>query len=119
MADRTILMQENGRLTMRGLFMLNGYPTAFHDDGDVLAYTVDWSRWLGSNTISAVTNTSEADMAITGESNTTTTATFTVRLDEGSSGELEQQITDSAGQKKALRIRYRSRRDDEQEDYQH
>lgn len=116
MADRTILMQENGRLTMRGLFMLNGYPTAFHDDDDKLTYTVDWSRWLGANTISAVTNTAD-DMTITGESNTTTTATFTVELDDGASGELEQQITDSGGQKKTLRIRYRSRRDDEQEDY--
>ncbi len=117
MADRTILVQENGRLTMRGLFMLTGYPTAFHDDGDKLTYTVDWSRWLGSNTISAVTNTAESDVTISGESNTTTTAAFTAELDTGASAEVEQQITDSAGQKKTLRIRYRSRRDDEQRDY--
>lgn len=117
MADRVILMQENGRITTRGLFMLSGYPTAFHDDQDKLTYTADWSRWLGSSTISSVVNTSEADMTISGASNTTTTTTFTIELDEGSSGELEQQITDSAGQKKTLRIRFRSRRDDEQEDY--
>ena len=48
------------------------------DPNASLDYTVDWSAWLGSDTISAVTWTLETGITKAAQSNTTTAATVWV-----------------------------------------
>jgi hypothetical protein len=45
------------------------------DPNATLDYTVDWSRWLGTDTISSVTWMVQTGLVKAAESNTTTTAT--------------------------------------------
>ena len=101
MADRTIKVLENNRLVTRGVNVQNGNPTLFVDEDESLPVTIDWSGWLGSDTISSVTNESHGP-GVSGASNTTTTATFTISATQG--GYIEHRITTAAGSVKELRL---------------
>ena len=46
-----------------------------HDPNAVLDYMVDWSDWLGTDTIASVTWTVPTGITKTSQTNTTTTAT--------------------------------------------
>lgn len=54
------------------------------DPGATLNYTVDWSAWLGADTIATSTFTVPSGITKDAESNTTTTAT--VKLSGGTDG---------------------------------
>jgi hypothetical protein len=59
--------------------------SSFNKDPDaVLDYTVDWSDWLGTDTISASTFTAESGLTV--DSSTNTTTTTTVWLSDGTVG---------------------------------
>jgi carbohydrate-binding DOMON domain-containing protein len=71
------------------------------DETETLDYSVNWVTWLGTDTISSVTNT-VTGLSISNASNTTTTATF--RLSGSISGWLEHRITTAGGRTKELLI---------------
>jgi hypothetical protein len=50
--------------------------TATKDPNSTLDYTINWSSWLTTDTISTVAWTVETDITQTATSNTTTTATI-------------------------------------------
>lgn len=58
--------------------------TFIHDPQAVLDYKLDWSDWLGADTIASATWTVPSGLTQTAASNTTTTAT--VWLSEGTAG---------------------------------
>lgn len=99
MTDRIIRVLEQGKTVLRGLKPRGNAIVASHQETDALDYTVDWSRWLGSDTIASVSNTGTG-LTLTGQANTATTATFT--LSGSSSGWLEHRITTAAGRVKQL-----------------
>lgn len=68
------------------------------DPDAVLPYTIDWSDWLGSDTIASSTWTTPA--GITEESTSSTTTVATILLSGGTSGTsyvLTNRITTAAG----------------------
>ncbi|HHB12214.1 MAG TPA: hypothetical protein ENK62_03330 [Chromatiales bacterium] len=68
------------------------------DPDSTLDYVIDWSSWLGSDTIASSSWTVPAGLTMTSESNTTTTAT--VWLSGGSAGssyQVTNRITTAAG----------------------
>jgi len=72
MPDRRIAFYENARTTTRGIKEINpAHFRAYHRQDDDLTYTLDYSGWLGSETISSVTRTAQGP-TVTGTSNTTT-----------------------------------------------
>jgi hypothetical protein len=99
--DRYIKVLEQGKSILRGVKPRGNAVVAHHDRNESLDYTVDWSGWLGSDTIASVTN-SVTGVSVSGASNTTTTATFT--LSGTSSGWLEHRITTAAGRVKELMV---------------
>lgn len=77
------------------------------DPEAVLDYTIDWSDWLGTDTISAVSWTVEAGITKDSEGNTTTSAT--IWLSGGTAGtsyEVTCHITTAGGREddRTLRI---------------
>lgn len=105
MADRQILVLENGRITARGLFLTDGYPSIWKDQDETLTLTVDWSRWLGSATISTSAWATDDNVTLSGAANTTTTASITLSGDPGNRSDVTNTMTDSAGNIKQLTIR--------------
>lgn len=99
MTDRLIKVLENQRLLTRGCVDMGAYVRIYADRDETLSYTVDWSPWLGSNTIASVSNESHGPTVTS--TNTTTAATLTISK---SPGRIEHRITDSAGQTKELRL---------------
>jgi len=72
MADRTILLAENGRYSLRGIKAVSPQEfMAYQEDNDALTYTLDYSNYLGSDTISSVARQSSG-VTVTNTSNTTT-----------------------------------------------
>lgn len=109
MPDRRIVMCENGRITLRGLHMSDGYPALWHDEDEIQDLTVDWSRWLGSETISASAWATDDNATLSGASNTTTTASITVSGDPATLSKITNTITTSGGQKKQVTVRVQER----------
>jgi len=100
MADRTVKVLENGRFVPRGLSMRTSGLVLLLDEDETLDVTFNWSSWLGDDTIASITN--EADGVTVGsESNTTTTATFTVT---NSPGAVQHRITTVGGLIKEARV---------------
>lgn len=108
MSDRKLLVLENGRVNSRGLSFADGKHRLFLDGDDVLDVSVDWSRWLGSDTISTSTFTSDGGASIDSSSNTTTTATVTLSGEDGTS-EIEHKITTANGLTKILKFLTRNK----------
>lgn len=101
MTDRYIKVLEQSKTVLRGVKPRGNAVVAIQDRNESLDYTVDWSGWLGSDTIVSVSNT-VSGVSVSGASNTTTTATFT--LSGTSTGWLEHRITTAAGKVKELLV---------------
>jgi hypothetical protein len=101
MSDRFAKILQQGKTILRGLKPRGNAIVAQQDRNEKLNYTIDWSGWLGSDTISSVTN-AVTGISITGASNTTTTAAFS--LESTQSGWLEHRITTAAGNIKELLV---------------
>lgn len=72
MADRTILLAENGRYSLRGIKAISPQEfMAYQEDDDALTYTLDYSAYLGSDTIASVAREASG-VTVTNTSNTTT-----------------------------------------------
>jgi hypothetical protein len=99
--DRYIKVLEQGKTVLRGVKPRGNAVVAIQDRNESLDYTVDWSGWLGTDTIASVSNT-VSGVSVSGASNTTTTATFT--LSGTSTGWLEHRITTTAGRVKELLV---------------
>lgn len=70
----------------------------FKDPNSTLDYAIDWSRWLGTDTIATVAWTLQSGITQASASNDTTTAT--IWLSGGTAGEdylVTARITTSAG----------------------
>jgi hypothetical protein len=108
MADRKLIVLENGRITARGMPFADGWHYLWMHEDDVLKVTVDWNDWLGTDTISTSTFTSDGTAGINTSSSTTTEATVTLAGEDGLS-EIENKITTANGLTKVLRFRTRNR----------
>ena len=88
-------------------------PQTFTKDPDaVLDYLVDWSSWLGSDTIA--TSTWVVPSGITKDSDTNTTTTATIWLsggDDEASYEIVNRITTAAGREddRTITVQVRSK----------
>ena len=70
MADRTVVLSQNGRHAVRGLSVNNPSEfSAYQDDADDLTYVVDLSAYLDGATIIVVTRVPHG-VFISGSSNT-------------------------------------------------
>jgi hypothetical protein len=83
-----------------------------HDSEAVLDYTVDWTDWIGADTISSVTWTVATGLTKESQANTTTTAT--VWISGGTVGtdySVECKITTAGGRtdERTITIRVRNR----------
>lgn len=99
MTDRLVKVIQQGKTILRGLKPRGKAVVACQDSNETLDYTVDWSGWLGADTITSVQN-AVTGIEISADTNTTTAATFT--LSGKSSGYLEHRITTTAGRTKEL-----------------
>lgn len=101
MTNRLVKMLENGRIVVRGLSRRGIGVEVQMDRDESLPISVDWSGWLGPDTIASVTNAA-AGASVSGESNTSDTVSFT--LSGRSTGYLDSRITTSSGKVKELRV---------------
>lgn len=101
MTDRLIRVLQQGKLILRGCKPRGRSVVANQDSNETLSYTVNWSSWLGTDTIASVSNVATG-LTLSGASNTTTTATF--KLSGSRSGWLEHRITTAAGNTKELLV---------------
>lgn len=105
MPDRLVKVLENGRLVTRGIFRRGNGVELLIDRNETLGVTLDWSSWLGADTIASVTNATSGP-GISSEANTTTQSSFNV---SGSSqGYIEARITTTAGLTKELTVHVRN-----------
>ena len=112
MPDRRIFVLENDQVAGRGIFNDEaGVPSIMLDGNESLDYVVDWSRWLGSDTIASVTRETNNGITVGTTSNTTTTTTTWLSVPKGY-GELTQRITTAAGRIKELVLRIYERDDE-------
>ena len=114
MTDRTVYVLEQGKIVTRGLGMSGQYPVLYLDEDEALSVSVDWSGWLGADTIASVANETTYANA-TNEANTTTAASFT--LNSRYNGYVEHRITTAAGQIKELKIIVSVKQDRPRYDY--
>ena len=108
MTDRTIIIAENGRASVRGVTREGeALWTAFQRENDNLSYVLDYSNWLATGeTISSVARTSYGT-TIAGATNTTTTATQRLK----GTGYVDIETTTSASQVRVDRIIVRDRQE--------
>lgn len=102
MTNRIIKVLENECFITRGIHQIapGEFVLSMKDVADVIPITVNWRRWLGSDTISEVTNSPTA-ATVSNASNTTTTASLTL---SGGSGYVKHTITTAAGTVKSIII---------------
>ena len=83
----------------------DGYDAVWKDPDSVLDYTVDWSRWLGSDTISTSAWTVDG---ITKDSDSSTTTTTTIWVSGGNSpyGSATNKIVTAGGRTVERTIRF-------------
>lgn len=84
----------------------------YKDPDEVLDYQIDWSSWLGSDTIA--TSVWSVPSGITQDSETETTTTSTIWLSGGTEGEvyeLRNRIVTNAGRTadRTIKVEIRSR----------
>lgn len=105
MSNRTTKILENDRLVTRGMFRRGNGVEILIDRNETLSVTLDWSDWLGSDTIASVTNATNGP-GVSSESNTTTQSSFNVS--GSSTGYVEARITTAAGLVKELTVYVRN-----------
>lgn len=89
-----IKVLEQDKVVLRGLRARGNRPVLEIDEDEVVNVNFDWSEWLGSDTISSVTN-EVTGVTVSGASNTTTTATFSIAASY--SGFVEHRIVTAGG----------------------
>lgn len=94
MTDRTVKILQQGKLICRGVKPRGKNICINQDSNETLSYTINWSGWLGTDTIASVENETTG-VEITNASNTTTTATFS--LSASRTGWVEHRITTAGG----------------------
>jgi hypothetical protein len=94
MTDRTAKILEQDKMVLRGLKARGKHIVMSLDDDETLDITLDWTPWLGTDTIASVSNTASG-ITVSGASNTTVSATFKVASTY--SGWVEHRITTAAG----------------------
>ena len=100
MADRTVVLSQNGRHAVRGLSVNNPSEfSAYQDDDDDLTYVVDLSAYLDGATITVVTRVPQG-VFISNSSNTTTRLTQRLR----GFGYVDFKVQTSAGDVEEFRI---------------
>ena len=105
MTDRTIILAENGRASYRGVSREGeALWSAYQREDDDLSYVIDYSNWLGTETISSVARTAYAT-TIAGTANTTTTSTQRLK----GTGYVDIKVTTSGSQVRQDRIVIRDR----------
>lgn len=100
MADRTVVLSQNGRHAVRGLSVNNPSEfSAYQDDDDDLTYVVDLSAYLDGATITVVTRVPQG-VFISNSSNTTTRLTQRLR----GFGYVDFKVQTSAGDVEEFRV---------------
>ena len=100
MADRTVVLSQNGRHAVRGLSVNNPSEfSAYQDDDDDLTYVVDLSAYLDGDTITVVTRVPQG-VFISNSSNTTTRLTQRLR----GFGYVDFKVQTSAGDVEEFRV---------------
>lgn len=108
MTDRIIKALENGRTVARGFWTdIDGYLSRYMDKDDTLNLTVDWSDWLGSDTIASATYHGNG-LTVSGSTATPNTSA-TVSGVNATPAELLIQITTTTGIKKSMTLRFYER----------
>tara|TARA_R100001443_G_scaffold47628_1_gene60202 strand:+ start:145 stop:489 length:345 start_codon:yes stop_codon:yes gene_type:complete len=106
MAFRTIYVKQNGRPVGGYDFKDHkGYPSFWKDKDEVLTYTVDWSRFLGTDTIASSTWTVNS-VTSAATTNTTTQTTIKVSGDPGNEGWANNKIVTAGGSTKEQSIKF-------------
>jgi hypothetical protein len=99
-ADRTVVLAQNGRHAVRGLSVNNPSEfSAYQDDDDDLTYVVDMSSYLDGATITLVTRVPEG-VAISNTANTTSRLSQRLR----GFGYVDFRVLTSAGDVEEFRI---------------
>lgn len=103
MADTRLTVLDYRRANAQGLTRDDDAWAAFIDKDDALGLVIDWTRWLGTETISSMAYTSHGvTSANQAEASGVTTATLTFG---GGIGTLDVQATTSTGRKMTQSIR--------------
>ena len=101
MTDRLVKVLEQGKLILRGLKRDGSNAVLSLDSDETLDLNFDWSDWLGSDTISSVTN-NVTGVSVTSETNDTTTASMNVSATY--SGLIEHRVTTDGGLTKEMKV---------------
>lgn len=96
-----IRVMENGRIAARGLHRIGQGVGMTIDDDEIIQIKVDWSAFLGADTIATVSNDGNG-ATVSAASNTTTTTQFNIAATHGAI--IEHRITTNTGQRKELPI---------------
>lgn len=91
----------NDRIATRECSRVNNGVALTMDSDETIPVSIDWSGYLGSDTISSVAN-SATGATISGAANTTTSASF--NISSAGSGIIEHRITTATGAIKELPI---------------
>ena len=84
-------------------------PSAYHDPDDVADFEIDWSRWLGADTISTQTSKSDGGVTVDSSSISGTSTLLQVSGDAGEFSEVTVFVTSAASLKRTLVIRFYGR----------
>ncbi|MCJ8334628.1 MAG: hypothetical protein MJH10_10345 [Epibacterium sp.] len=103
MANRLVKVLEGGRFLTRGCNDMGSHVLLRVDPDEVLVFTVDWTPWLGGNTIQSVSNQAEGVTITSNYSGSIVTLKIS-----GSPGFIQHRISDSAGQTKEVRLEVRT-----------
>jgi hypothetical protein len=103
MTDRTVKALENGRFVVRGISQHRQRFLAAQNEDESLTYTIDWSPWLGSDTIDTAAVATLGCGATAEVESDNTTVTLTLSAFQGS-GYAKLQIVTDAGLIKELMI---------------
>lgn len=101
MPGPSIYVMANGRIATRDATRTGAGVNIQIDDDETIPVAIDWSGWLGTDTISSVTN-SATGATVSGASNTNTTAAFSIS--GATSAIIEHRITTAAGAIKEMPI---------------
>lgn len=101
MAGVSIRVLSGGRIAVHAASRQGRGVNIDIDSDETIPVAIDWSSWLGSDTIASVAN-SASGATLSGASNTTTAAAF--KISGAGSAMIEHRITTAAGAVKELPI---------------
>jgi len=98
--DYLVKVLEQGKMITRGIQDVDNDLYLEMDDDEIKLVTFDWSKWLGSETVS--TKATETDGPTVVESSPSTTTTTV--LISGDGGLIQHRVTTSGGRKEEKKI---------------